>query len=112
MGLSTAETLFAAGYSLALVDLNQAALEAVATKLNASANGSQKAWAKATDVGSTPALKELFKKAQENLGLILGVAHCAGILGSMGPVHLQDEAGESRCTTAEWLSNELIVTWT
>lgn len=94
MGLATAQLLFRAGYSIALVDLNQAALDKVVGELNGSAEGAQKAWGKATDVGKTAALKELFAAAQKELGPIYGVAHLAGILGGMGPVHEQSEEGE------------------
>lgn len=94
MGLSTAQLLFRAGYSIALVDLSQEALDKVVSELNSSAQGSQKAWGKATNVSNTAALKELFAEAQKELGPIYGVAHLAGILGGMGPVHEQAEEGE------------------
>jgi NAD(P)-dependent dehydrogenase (short-subunit alcohol dehydrogenase family) len=93
MGLATAQVLFGAGYSIALVDLNASALESVASELNnSSGTKSQKAWPKVCDVGSSAALKELFEEAKKELGPIYGVAHCAGILGPMMPVHVAEEA--------------------
>lgn len=95
MGLSTAQTLFRSGYSLALLDLSQSALDSVVAELNSSAREGQTAWGKAGDVGSTPALKDFFQQARQEVGEVVGVAHCAGILGGMGPVHEQSEEGES-----------------
>lgn len=97
MGLSTAQLLWSHGYSLALIDLSQPSLDSVVSSFESSASkvAGQKVFAKAANVSSTAALKEVFKEAQEKLGgRIEGVAHLAGILGGMGPVHEQSEDGE------------------
>lgn len=89
MGLATAQTLFASGYSVALLDLAQPAIDA-AIKTFAPSSAGNKAWGKPCDVSDSASLEAYFAETSEKLGGdIYGLAHCAGILGQLGPVHEQ-----------------------
>lgn len=95
MGLSCAQALFSSGYSVALVDLFQTSLDKVIAEApfsTASSEGSPKVWGIAADVGDTDKVKAMFEAVKNEFGgRIHGIAHCAGIMGSVGWCHEQSE---------------------
>ncbi|KAK4699262.1 hypothetical protein P7C70_g6998, partial [Phenoliferia sp. Uapishka_3] len=91
MGLATAQTLHKSGYSVALLDLFQASIDSAVATFPSPAPTSNHVWGGACDVSDANALETFFAEACKVLGgPIYGVAHCAGILGSIQPVHEQD----------------------
>lgn len=93
MGKACAFNLWAAGYSVALVDMNHEGVLAVAKELTESGNKSsgQKAWARVADVSSTKDVQELYAETVSELGPLYGLVHAAGILGTQQPAHEHDE---------------------
>ncbi|KAL8291380.1 hypothetical protein RQP46_002358 [Phenoliferia psychrophenolica] len=109
MGLATAQTLFASGYSVALLDLSQPAIDA-AIKTLAAAAGGNKAWGSTCDVSDSASLEVFFTKASTELGSeIYGVAHCAGILGQLGPVHEQPWSDIEKIVAVNFMGTVKIV---
>ncbi|KAL8286788.1 hypothetical protein RQP46_004316 [Phenoliferia psychrophenolica] len=110
MGLATAQTLFKSGYSVALLDLSQPAIDAAIKTLPTSLDVGNKAWGKACDVSDAAALEAFFAETCKELGGDLyGVAHCAGILGGMGPVHEQAWSDIERIVAVNFLGTVKVV---
>lgn len=79
MGKAVAESLFAEGYSIAICDISQEKLDAVAKDLEAT-DGQGKVYAKACDISDAKAVEALVAQAVQKQGPLYGElfpsAHC------------------------------------
>lgn len=87
--MATAQTLFAEGYTVVLVDLSAEKVKAEADKLKPTNGNGNEAWGRATDISNSAAVKELFDEVKAKFGDLYAMTHCAGILGPVKPLHEQ-----------------------